>query len=420
MSFTRSVLTVVLSLQFIFMPSLLFASGVKLTPAQKKAGDSALVRTMFDYVVSQSAIVENIRDFEKVMLKDFRSVDRKSIVQELAKQKYFPTFKRVGDSLIVDDGLRKVELRYLELGKFDFEVNGVKWTYDPAMPLIPQFEKLQNGLKEKKTAAWFQFVPEAEAIVMAIPVGAIALMAVSGVIGAVTSDVTKEAWCKWDPLYSASCAELRKQADEAMYKDAPALDAVSNQVGAANSNILANYQPEDWTCPTNSDGKDREYRGRIRKVETKDGKTTPISNWFNVIAKFNPQGLPTDMIVSTDNADPAKVDIAPKKTSGNLIIHIVFEPTKKKPLGYRLPNPNYNPDRDLLGSPIMTLQPSMKLTAEQKLHVSKAQELITTINSQIYRCVGEKVQANQIAGIPTDQPASLSTPANSSSPAVMK
>lgn len=414
MSLSKSLVTTLLSLNLIFAPAVGMAAEVRLTPAQKKASGPAMIRTMLDFIVFQSTLVETPADFAKYMLRGMNETDRKAVTQALASQKEFPSFQRIGDVLVVDNKMYKVEVRFLEIGKYDLEVNGIKWTYNPAEPFMPQFDKLQEKLKQKKNAAWFQLVPEAEAVVWLAPLVPFALMAAGAIIGTLTSDVTKEGWCKWDPLVSASCAELRKQAEDALFKDAPALDAVSNQAGSDNRNILADYESDDWNCPTNNDGKDREYRGRIRKVETKDGKTTPISNWFNVVAKFTPQGLPTDLIITTDNADPATVDTSPKKSSGSLIIHIAFDPSKKKPISYRMPNPTYNGGRDLLGSPVVTLTPTQKLTPEQSSHVANAKGIVQLINFRNYNCVAKKIEKDQLAGISPTTPADAikSTPAS--------
>jgi hypothetical protein len=405
----------ILSLQLTVLP--VYAKEQGFTPEQKKIGGQKAIHALFDYLVHQSAIVESAADFGRIMLGSMKEADRKAIVAALAGQKKFPTFQRKGDLLVADNGLKKYELKYLTIGKYDFELNGIAWSYDPKRPFLPQYEKLDKKLTTKKHAGVFNLLPEAEAAWFA----PIAMMIVGAVVGSVGTDAAKESWCAWDPISSASCADLRRLAEESLYKDAPALDAVSNQAGSDNKNILAQFESDDWNCPTNNDGKDREYRGRLRKVEVKDGKAKPTSNWFNVVAKFNPQGFPTDLIITRENSDPATIDTSSRNAKTSLVIDIKFDPTKKKPISYRLPNPTYDENRDLLGSPTVTLTPALKLTPLQKDSVDRAKDIVKYINYRNYNCVAKQVEAEQLAGVVTRSPAQPpTTPERTTSPEIIK
>lgn len=421
MSNFKKLLSYGLSFQLAFFSIPSLAKEQALSKEERRLRSQKMVHAQFDFVVHQSAIVQTLQDFEKYLLFGFKAADRRAILRALKDQKDFPTFQRVGDALIADNGLKRYELKWTG-GVNQFELNGAKWSYEPTKPFMPQYEDLQNRLKEKIGAGFRlpRFLPEAEALAWLAPV---ALMVVSGAAGVVVADSANELWCAWDPWSSATCSEIRKKQEENIFRDAPLLDAVSNQAGTDNKNILAAYESNDFNCPTNNDGKDREYRGRLRRVETKDGSTKPISDWFNVVAKFNPQGLPTDLIITRGNSDPSTLDTASKGAQQNLVIHIAFDPTKKKPISYRMPNLNYNASRDLLGSPTVTLSPVLRLTPEQKESVEKAKDIVKYINYRNYNCVAKQVEAEQLAGVPTaspTQPGSGSPPPNATSPGIIK
>jgi hypothetical protein len=104
-----------------------------------------------------------------------------------------------------------------------------------------------------------------------------------------------------------------------------------------------------------------------------------------------------------------------------LVIDIKFDPTKKKPISYRLPNPDYNENRDLLGSPTITLTPALKLTPEQKDAVERAKDIVKYINYRNYNCVAKQVEKEQQAGVVTGSPAQPNRePVRSTSPEIIK
>jgi hypothetical protein len=377
-----------------------------MTEAQKSETSARVTRAAFDYIVRQSAMVTSAREFEKYFLYGLKKSDRQAVMAHLKGVKVFPTFQRVGDSLLLGDAKHSYALKRLAVGRHLYDINGVKWEYDPALPLLAQVEKLQRRLLASKSTAGLmldQLLPRAEALWF-VPV---ILMLVGAFVGVAATDVFSEAWC-WgvDQVGGTTqkCADLKRIKMAAMYGDAPTLDAVSNQAGSDNTNVLSHYEAREWKCPSNNDGKPREYRAALRVVETKGGATRAVSGWFNVVAKFNPQGFPTDVIISRGGSDPSTIDTKSGEGVGNLVLHIVFDPATKKPLTYRIPNPAFNPDKDLLGKPTLTLAVTQQLTPEQADVIEKAKDIIRYVNYRNYNCVAEQVESNQAAGIPSAAP----------------
>jgi len=404
MSIHKFVVHGVLVLQFVLSPAFVLARTP--TAAEKQQLSDQIIKSVFDFAVDLSSLVETPRDFERYLLFGHKESDRRAIMRVLQHQKHFPTLQRMGTTLVLDSGVSRYDLKWLAVGTKEFEINGVKWVYDSEKPFMPQYETLARDIKKKKTAGiqWPQILPEAEAAFF-IPA---LLMVGSIATGVIASDLINEAYC-WSldrvNTPTQKCAEMKKKAEEAMFDDAPSLDAVSNQVGSDNTNVVARYESDEWKCPTNNDGKEREYRGRLRSVETKEGKTNPVSDWFNVVAKFNPKGFPTDLIISRSDSDPNTLDTTSKSGTEKLVIHIAFDPTKKKPISYRLPNPRYNPSRDLLGKPTINLMPTMKLEPGQKEAIERAKDIVRYINYRNYNCVAKQIEQNQLAGISTASPA---------------
>jgi hypothetical protein len=359
MEMIKSVLMSLVISQLAFGPVLASAAQAK---RDQKAAQARFVRSTFNFIVRQSAMVTNAKEFNRSLLFMLKPADRKAIMGKLAKEKNFPTFRRVNETLVMDNGLKKYTLTWPDATKHEYEINGVKWSYNPAKPFLPQYETLEKALAAKKSAFIFdQLIPRAEALFW-VPV---LMMLVGAVVGVVASDLAAEGWCwgveHWDAV-TQKCIDLQRSKESALFQDAPQLDAVSNQAGSDNSNVLAKFEAQDFQCPTNNDGKEREYRGRIRTVETKDGQTSPTSNWFNVSGKFSPEGYPTDIIITRDDTNPGSVDTTSVEGSEKLVIHITFDPTTKKPISYRVPNPDYNPAEDLLGKPTLTLMQNQKLS----------------------------------------------------------
>jgi hypothetical protein len=124
--------------------------------------------------------------------------------------------------------------------------------------------------------------------------------------------------------------------------------------------------------------------------------------------KFSPEGYPTDIIITRDDTNPGSVDTTSVEGSEKLVIHITFDPTTKKPISYRVPNPDYNPAEDLLGKPTLTLMQNQKLSPEQADAIEKAKDLIRYINYRNYNCVSSEAEANKAQGVEVKSPAATS------------
>jgi hypothetical protein len=127
------------------------------------------------------------------------------------------------------------------------------------------------------------------------------------------------------------------------------------------------------------------------------------------------------LIITRENSDPATIDTSSRNAKTSLVIDIKFDPTKKKPISYRLPNPTYDENRDLLGSPTVTLTPALKLTPLQKDSVDRAKDIVKYINYRNYNCVAKQVEAEQLAGVVTRSPAQPpAAPERTTSPEIIK
>src|SRR5690606_19668342 len=123
--------------------------------------------------------------------------------------------------------------------------------------------------------------------------------------------------------------------------------------------------------------------------------------WHNVLAKFNADGYPTDVIITDESVNPEKLNPA---DNSKLVVHIAFDPTTSKPVSYRIPNPNYNKD-SLLARPTISLTRLNELTPAQQELITNADDAIIVINWSLYRCVGDKVKREVTAGIDPGSPA---------------
>lgn len=386
----------VLVLNMMLISQLTYAKG-------KGNPDGGFRRAIFDYVVDQSAIVQNHKDFERYLLFGLSRSDRQAVMSRLKTQTNYPSFQRWSDSLVLAHDGEKIEIKWPDIRRMTFEINGVKWDYDRSKAFISQYEVLEAKLKSKKVSLVpaLEILPKAEATV-AIQLLMMGAATIAGVVG---SDVIKEVWCRYEPFGTQSCSDLRKAAEQELFEDAPSLDAVSNQAGSDSKNVLANFEAEDWVCPSNNDGKPREYRGRIRVIELKDGKRN-AEPWFNVVGKFNSQGFPTDVIIVPGDSDPSSINTKSNSSKyTNLVLHIVFDPSQKKPISYRWPDPTYDSKKDLLGSPNIILTPKQKLTPDQAARIDKAKDIVRYLNYRNYNCVVKKVEEQAQAGIDPGSPA---------------
>lgn len=407
----RKILSYLLALNTFLMSS--NAWPRTLTSAEKSEKLHQMSLAIFDLVAAQFMMVTSPEDYDQLqMLRYLPPRDRSEILRGIRHLKQFPTVYRRGDALVLEQGNGvRFEAEWLDLNKGQLLINGVAWTYKSSVPFLLQMERLTQKLKLKKTAtndALEYLFPKAHADACIISCPVLIGMFIGGILTVTFSDVVKAGWCNYivEPvsLPSEQCANLKKSAEEGIFKNEPAFDAIVNLSGSGNKNVLAFFEAIDEVCPARNDGKAREYRGKIRSVELKDGKPLPLTDWFNVVVKINPDGNPTDLIVTAEGTDPKTLNTISREAREKLIVHIVFDPKIRKPVSYRIPDPNFRSNRDLLSEPTISLTPIMKLTPEQAQAVAKARDIVRVINYRNYNCVVKKVAEDQSVGIDPGSP----------------
>lgn len=376
---------------------------------------------LFEYVASQVSILESVEDLDRYFLKRLKEQDRKDLLVSIGPLKAMPTASRDKGNLVLEFDQEKFEISWPDARKYEFTINGTSFNYNPKQELKPQLEKFFKDAKGSKYYSWFQVLPEAEA-----DFGATALAcALAILLGVVLAEPIKATYCAgveavgWTFLETEMCITLQKAQEERQFGDSPTLDAVANLAGHDDKNILARWEaePQEKSCPSNNDGRPRAYENRIRTVEAKEGEKTAISGWFSVQAKFTAAGVPTDVIITRPNTELEKVDTTSRDANYQLEVHIAFDAKRKKPVSYRVPNPNYKKGASLLSSPTVSLNQTMKLSPEQKDMVAKAKDAVKFINYLANKCIVDRLVATQQMGIdpgsPTapkaDQPANPST-----------
>lgn len=381
-------------------------AAAKLSAKQQRANREAVMQASFHYIAGTASMVTSLEQFDKYFLSTLKPADRAAVLEKTKGLTKFPAVYVKNKDLVVDGGMNKLTIAWTGEGT-KFLVNKAAWTFDSTKPLKGQIEALQKALDGNKSAFWFnQLVPEAEAL--APLVGLLAGAAVGLLSGVVFNDLLLEAWC-WTGVQTKNCIDLKRIKQGQLLENAPALDAVANQSGSDKKNILARWEFKDYSCPADNDGKDSYYRGRIRTVDLAEGKAVPKSNWFNTAAKFNPDGVPTDVIVTTGDTDVGAIDPTNPDTAKKLEVHMTFDPSTKKPISYRVPNPNYDPGSFLNNKRYITLKPGQQMTPEQVMMVASANDAVMAINYRIYNCVVQKVAADQQAGIDPGSPAQPKT-----------
>lgn len=426
----RAFLSIGLSVQLAFSSVAALGVEAKNTKPkldQKQALDR-ISKAHLDFIASQFSLVRNVEDFDRLlMIRTLKSGDRAAVLTRLKDIKDWPYLRRLNDSLVVAlKGKKIAQIKPLDFPNLVFEINGRKLVYDSTQPLMPQIDRILDSKGESKSTAQIlfnQLVPSANAVAPAVlnPI-------VTGIIGAMIAtmlnDLIKMGWCATVveklKLPSEQCTNLIKAADEVYSKSEPALDAIVNLTGSENKNVVARFEVLDKVCPAKNDGKDREYRGNMRIVELKGGKKDILSNWFNVVAKFTPDGNPTEMIVTTEGTDPLKMDLSSREAKNKLIVHISFDPKTRRPLIYRMPNPAYTDDGDPLKASTIAISPNMRLTPEQVHAVDKSRDIVKVVNYRNYNCVVEDATEHQQAGIDPGSPAAPTPLKATETPAAVK
>jgi hypothetical protein len=376
----------------------LAAWGTPKTAEEKK---TVMIEAALELVASNFMLVRTLNDFDRQYLRYMRPDDRKEILSAIHTIKKMPRMYRRGSMLIVDDGLNKTQIKMISLIPMQLEVDGVAFTYDPSKNLVAQL----NAQKPRSHSLYNFLIPEAEAewvwkVLVFLTITAVGSAAnAAGPIG----DLVLAASCKSAP-WLKSCLDLQKAQRTAYLAKAPKFDAVFNQSAIDKKNLQTKFIVEDQVCPSENDGKPREYRGRIRQAEMVSGKQVPIGPWIEVDLQLDPKGVPQDFIFSAAGTDPKTLDATSVAGAKNLVAHIVFDPTELKPLNYRLPNPEYG-EKNSLASPTKVIDRTMKNSSAETQDLDMLDEMIVRLNGQNYSCVVAKVTEEQAIGIDPGSPA---------------
>lgn len=396
----------------IFLSNILIANFALATPLTPQERAAKLTDGILQYIVNASMIVQTWEEIDQIFLKDLRPTDRADALKRMKKVKAPMVLRKKGNAIFVQDGMKKLEFKVVDLTKMQFEMNGIPWNYERKRDLGPQIDELIQKLNGKKTAGVFQFIPEANAdgVCLGLCLAAAATL-VSLVVGVTFSKPITAFMCKFAfphvGIVTDDCVNIEKAEVEKLYKDEPTYSAVKKQSGADLRNILQKFEVENWVCPSNNDGKEREHRGRLRKVFLEDGKKIPDSEWVNFIVKIAPDGTPQDFYLTSPKVDPAKVGkLSVKSEFENLIVHAKFNAEKDKPMVYRVPNPDFDPTNFLSDrfSHIKVGNQTLKTKEEQARQT--ARESLIFLEFQAYSCVAMKATADQQAGIDMGSPAS--------------
>src|SRR4051812_35980980 len=81
----------------------------------------------FNYIVGVAAVVQTPEDFQRLFLNTLNPDDRKAVMDSVRPLKKFPAIYRSGRDLVVDAGLRKATLHWINFAKMAFEIDGVPW-----------------------------------------------------------------------------------------------------------------------------------------------------------------------------------------------------------------------------------------------------------------------------------------------------
>jgi len=376
---------------------------------------------VFDYVANNSLGDRTPHDFERMFLMGVNATDRAAIMKPLNQLGTVPSIYRDKNALVYSLKGVKLKLEWDDPIARTFFVNGRAWKPNLKASAQEMMADLEGYMKPRKSAWYSALVPEAEALdpVTLFVLGGVASAVIGTGVGVIFKDSLMIGWCKLDLVVSQSCLDLKKAADASLYAKSPALDAVWNQIAADDSNVLAKFDNEDRVCPSKNDGKDNEYRGRIRVMEVDKGERKPLSDWFNVVAKIS-KGRPTDMIISTEDTDPDTLKGTAVSNAKKLVVHMTFDPTTMKPINYRVPTPGYNPKTDITKKAYLNLNPTQKLSPTEQDQIDNSNDMLKSINIRLYRCISQAVTAEAKAGINPGTPVKPKDEATATTPDASK
>lgn len=375
----------------------------------------------FRYIAAQLAVAKTEKDFEQLFLLGMNERDRKDALTFFKEMKHPLRAQRKGEELIFTSSNATVTVAWPDISKAEFTFNGVPFKYDSKKPFKPQFEDLAKrmNIKESKNALVDALLPSAEAAIW-MPIlywaaGAAGAIIV-GLVSSTSNELSKPVVCwgtQGTPVDSPSCIAFRRDLARERQKGKVRIDAVKNLSGSDSRNILASFESVEFLCPSNSDGKDRYYRSRMRRVRVENGATTPSSDWFYVEMKLTAAGDATDLIVSSDNVRINPAETAKPENAKKLIVHIPFDPTDGYPAAYRVPDSNYgrtgNGSRGVLETPTVNIIPTTQDSEELRI-IANADDITKYVNTKIYTCTARDLEVEVQAGIDPGSPVAPKTP----------
>ncbi len=420
----RKSLALALSFQLALCPSLAIANTQPktLTDQQRKEKFSQLRAAAFDYIANQFMMTTTAEHYEKWLTNNLSPSDREEAVGAFKTIKKIQVVKRSKETLIFEADGKILQVTWPDPAKPNFKFNGAQLNYDFKKPFKVQFEDLATKLSHKKNAFLQHLLPEAEAVAFLPILYGLAAVLGGALLNSFAGDAAKHARCyltKGSAVDGQDCIDMRRAQTEASQAGMPAFDSVINLTGSNNSNVLSRFEGNDRQCPSNNDGKDRFYRGMVRTVRVENGVKTPSSDYVFTIVKFTAAGVPTDMIITKDFGDMNPADSGSQTNAKRLIAHIAFDPTTRRPVSYRIPNPVTPSDSaaGILHSPTLNLNLNMNLTPEQKDMISNTADIVRFSIYRVYNCVAQDTVAEQQAGIESGSPGAPKAPVPPTPPA---
>jgi hypothetical protein len=327
------------------------------------------------------------------------------MLKQLRIVKFFPSWNHAKSGISFHDGPVRLTLEWPDPARPEFLINGVKWTYHSSERLVPQIEKLEIELRKKSVAENIREMVLPSAYACGPPC-VILVGAIGVVVATMLADPIKAINCKLNLVTSVDCTNLKKAKEQELYKNEPRFTAIKDQIGTHGQNVLFQFESEEWVCPTTNDGQERRYLGRIRTIEVKDGKKTPISEWDKVALKLKADGTLEDIMVTDNNTDPERLDVYSPAAKDHLIVHIPYDPSNEKPLGYRVPNEEFGPNKKIDTPPTVLLTPlSDNMTPKQKEQMDLYRDLAKYLNLDSYKCVLSRTTDEKDKGINAGSPA---------------
>jgi hypothetical protein len=393
------------------------------------AKTNAIRTSVFNSVVASYSLVHSSEDFQDLFLTHYSQEDRRllreSLDQNIRKSKKWPTIEVADGALVARLGKSKVVVEWPDITRTEFKVNGVKWTYNPGKPYVPQLRLLMQKLEvQKQSAAAMLFLPKAHAFIIPatfkLIAGTVVVTAISNKLidnfGSVVVDGIGDGYCTMldkaggvGVLTMCSAwkdKQLEKELAGYPSLSSPALEEVAGRPG----NILASWESRATSCPVNNDGKDRIYAAWIRKVEYKDGKRSGNGEWARLRATFGADRVPKSIVVTPRDLDPATALDTPE-TANKIFAKVNFEKTKMRMTGIEIPNPDWEKEKNgLLSTPTITIGPGFELTPKQTEQLQRAKSFTAYVDKKVTQCIVEAADEDIEKGIEPLKPTGDAVP----------